>query len=316
MLIHEKICPNCRSKNTKKHSPQAGKQRYLCKDCAKSWTNKPRPRRLAVSIWQAFTFELHTVRQLSAKFNKSQRWIRYQLAAYQPPKLRHQPRPLVVILDATYFGRSFGVLVAMDAADGSVVYYGWLDRSERTSDYRTAVDTLESLGYVIQAAVIDGRRGVRQMLLEKGILTQHCQFHQLQTITQCLTRKPKLPANQELRAIALGLTRTDQVDFTEQLKYWHDRHSTWLRERYRDETGRLRYRHARTRRAYFSLIRNQDYLFTCHLHSKAIPNTTNRLDGQFGVWKMSLKRHRGCSKTLKTKMLRSFFSRTTEKPSN
>lgn len=288
----------------------------MCKDCSKTWTNAGRPGRLVKIIWQEFAFEQRSIKQLCQSYRRGKDWLRLQLAAYQPPAIIHNPQPLVVILDATYFGRSFGVLVAMDAADGSVVYYGWLDGSERTSDYVAAIDTLESLGYVIQAAVIDGRRGVRQMLLAKGILVQHCQFHQLQTITQCLTRRPKLPPNQELRAIALSLTRTDQVDFTGQLRSWHDRHGKWLRERYRDESGRQRYRHARTRRAYFSLIRNQDYLFTCHLHSKAIPNTTNRLDGQFGVWKMSLKRHRGCSKTLKTKMLRSFFSRTTENPSN
>jgi len=316
LLAYEKICPICQSQNTKKHSPQTGKQRYLCKDCLKTWTGAARPSRLVKIIWREFAFELHTINQLCRRYGRGKDWLRRQLSVYQPPELRHQPRSIVLILDATYFGWSFGVLVAMDATDGSVVYYAWLDGSERTSDYQTAVDTLESLGYTIQAAVIDGRRGVRQMLLEKGILVQHCQFHQLQTITQCLTRKPKLPANQELRAIALSLTKTDQASLAEQLAGWHEHHGGWLSQRYRDETGRQRYRHARTRRAYFSLIHNQDYLFTCQLHPRAIPNTTNRLDGQFGVWKMSLKRHRGCSKTLKTKLLRSFFSRTTEKPSN
>jgi len=42
------------------------------------------------------------------------------------------------------------------------------------------------------AAVIDGRRGVREMLERKGIPVQHCQFRQLQTKTQCLTKRPNL----------------------------------------------------------------------------------------------------------------------------
>ena len=204
----------------------------------------------------------------------------------------------------------------MDAADGSVVYYAWLAGTERTADYEAAVDTLESLGYRVRAAVIDGRRGVREMLLAKGIPVQHCQFHQLQTITQCLTKRPKLPPNQELRAIALTLTRTDRTRFARELAAWHVRYGEWLKERYRDESGRLRYRHARTRRAYFSLVHKLDYLFTCRLDPTSIPNTTNRLDGQFGVWKLALKRHRGCSKSLKTKILVSFFSRTTERSGN
>jgi hypothetical protein len=219
-------------------------------------------------------------------------------------------------MDATYFGRTWGVLVAMDAHDGSVVYYAWLAGTERIADYRAAVDTLEGLGYVIQAAVIDGRRGVREMLLATGIPVQHCQFHQLQTITQCLTRNPKLPANQELRLIALTLTRTDRATFAAQLAAWHARHGEWLKERYRDEAGHLRYRHARTRRAYFSLVHKLEHLFTYQLNPSAIPNTTNRLDGKFGVWKTALKSHRGCSKSLKTKLLRSFFSGATERNGN
>lgn len=242
--------------------------------------------------------------------------MRDQLKQYQPPPLRHQPRPLVVILDATYFGRSWGVLVAMDAHDSSVVYYAWLHGTERVADYETAVDTLESLGYTVQAAVIDGRQGVREMLLGKGILVQHYQFHQLQTVTQCLTRRPKLPQNQELRRIALTLTRTNQATIYAHLMLWHERHEEWLKERYRDEAGRLRYRHARTRRAYYSLLHKLDYLFTYQLCPGAILNTTNRLDGQFGVWKQALKRHRGCSKALKTTMLRSFFSGETGANSN
>jgi uncharacterized protein YebE (UPF0316 family) len=79
------------------------------------------------------------------------------------------PGVVAVILDASYFGRSWGVLVALDVGSGMVLYYAWLENTERTVDYETAVDTLESLGYTIVVAVIDGRRGVREMLLRKGI---------------------------------------------------------------------------------------------------------------------------------------------------
>lgn len=121
--------------------------------------------------------------QLVPLYGKSERWIRYQLVAYCPPQLAHQPGPVVVIMDATYFGRSWGVLVVLNAAAGAVLYYAWLEDTERTVDYEVAIDTLESLGYKVEAATIDGRRGVREMLLRKGIAVQHCQFHQLQTIT-------------------------------------------------------------------------------------------------------------------------------------
>jgi len=201
-----------------------------------------------------------------------------------------------------------------------VLYYTWLNSTERTIDYDIATDTIESLGYKIEAAVIDGRRGVREMLLTKGIPVQNCQFHQQLTITHCLTKRPKLIQNQELRSIALTLTKTNKVQLKVNLDDWYDKHGIWLKER---DLITKQYVHRRTRQAYFSLRRNLPYLFTYQqtetkITSKgiAIPNTTNALDGRFGVWKGRLNSHRGCSKKLKTKILISFFSRTTDTKNN
>jgi len=278
----------------------------------KHWTNKRRPSRLRQTIWHEYIYEQRTLEQLSRSLGKSIPWIRKQLANYRPKPIEHCPRSITLIIDATYFGRSWGVLVAIDATSGAVVYYSFLDSTERVLDYEVALDTLESLGYTVEAIVIDGQRGVRQMAQRKGITVQHCQFHQLLTITQCLTRNPQLPANVELRAIALTLTRTNERVLTDYLDAWHVTWGAWLKEQYIDSLGRTRYHHSRTRRAYFSLKRNLPHLFTYQEEghkNKHIPNTTNRLDGQFGVWKMALKRHRGAKKLLVTKILLSFFSR-------
>jgi hypothetical protein len=217
-------------------------------------------------------------------------------------------RQVTIIMDVTYFG-SWGVLVALDPYANTatdeypVVYYKFIESTERTADYEACVNELQAQCFTIQAVTIDGRRGVREMLLKKGIPVQHCQFHQLQTITQCLTRKPKLAPNKELRDIARCLTRTTQTGFTAALDLWHEEHGQWLKER--DPISK-QFVHRRTRRAYFSLRRNLPYLFTCKdekLQTKGIqvPNTTNALDGRFGVWKTKLKAHRGCSKERKTK---------------
>lgn len=194
------------------------------------------------------------------------------------------------------------------------LYWTSIEGTERTIDYDAATDTLEAMGYTVQAAVIDGRRGVRQMLERKGIPVQQCQFHQLQTITRCLTRRPKLVQNQELRAIALSLTKTTKTDFGLALDAWYETYGEWLKER---DPITKQFVHRRTRRAYFSLHRNLPYLFICQdetLQAKGIkvPNTTNALDGRFGVWKTKLKTHRGCTRTLKTKILCSFLSEETD----
>lgn len=213
-------------------------------------------------------------------------------------------------MDVTYFG-PWGVLVVIDPNvrpaqhENLVLYHAFLESSERIVDYEIALDTLESLGYTILGATIDGRYGVRELLQKRGIPTQYCQFHQLQTITRCLTRRPSLLPNQELRSIALTLTTSTEAQLTSDLDKWYTAHQIWLKEK---DPNTNRFIHLRTRQAYFSLRRNLPYLFTCqHSGQLAIPNTTNALDGRFGVWKQVLQRHRGCSRRLKTKILRSLF---------
>jgi hypothetical protein len=254
---------------------------------------------------------MRTVAQLAAEYGRSDEWVRMKLAEYQPPSPTHRPRPVVVVMDVTYFG-SWGVLVVIDpsadvaAGENMVLYYGFLDGTERTVHYEVALDTLEGLGYTVLGATIDGRRGVRELLQSRNIPVQYCQFHQAQTITRCLTRRPYLVESRSLRSIALDLTITTRAHMAVRLQAWYAVNKIWLKQK---EPFEERYAHPRTRRAYFSLKRNLPYLFTYQRPTLLpMPNTTNALDGRFGVWKDMLQRHRGCSRALKTKILRSLFA--------
>lgn len=312
-------CPYCNCTNIIKRGRRNSKQRYSCVNCRTGWTSLSRPERLDANIWHDYAFERRTVAQLSKTYSKGRSYIQHALEYYYPPIEIDAPRPVTIIMDVTYFG-SWGVLVVIDPyadqtkGENTALYWTTIEGTEQTIDYDVATDTLEAMGYQVQAAVIDGRRGVRQMLERKGIPVQQCQFHQLQTITQCLTRRPKLIQNQELRAIALMLTKTSKLPFEAALDNWHKTHGEWLKERYKDPlSGRIRYQHERTRRAYFSLRRNLPYLFTYQDESLArksirIPNTTNALDGRFGVWKTKLRTHRGCTRNRIFKILCSLIS--------
>ncbi len=314
-----KSCPQFNCTNVIKNGVWRGRQRYLCRDCGCCWQNSTRPQRLSSRLWKEYAYERRTILQLMKQYGRSRKWIQAQLKAYEAPEIPMRSRPVTIIMDVTYFG-SWGVLVALDPyantsrGEYPVVYYKLIDSTERTADYEACIDELQAQCFTIQAAVIDGRRGVRQMLERKGIPVQHCQFHQLQTITQCLTRNPKLPQNKELRDIALCLTRTTERGLSAALDLWHESYGDWLKER---DPITKQFVHRRTRRAYFSLCRNMPYLFIYKDEALAtkgikVPNTTNALDGRFGVWKTKLKVHRGCSKSMKTKILCSFFSRPTE----
>jgi hypothetical protein len=251
------------------------------------------------------------------------RCIRTLLAAYVPPQIIQKPRTVTVIMDVTYFDK-WGILVAIDPAadpqlgENTVLYDAVLESTERTADYEVATDTIEAMGYSILVVTIDGRRGVQHMLEARGIPVQYCQFHQLMTITRCLTKRPRLPQNIELRRIALTLAQTDETTFTAALAVWYKKHGTWLKER---DPVTKRWSHERTRRAYFSLVRHvpnlfayqQDYIQEyCLQTGKKVANTTSPLDGRFGVWKDKLRPHRGASRQRIFTILCSFFSERTD----
>jgi hypothetical protein len=311
-------CPFFNCTNVKKNGKKLGKQRYVCLGCNRHWTNKSRPSRKTTKLWNQYAFDGRSVRSLATEYKLSSGCIRSMLRSYTPPCIIQKPRIVAVIMDVTYFG-DWGILVVIDPyakaeqGENLVLYYAPVEHTEKTRDYEAATDTIESMGYSIIMATIDGRRGVRQMLESRGIPVQYCQFHQLMTITQCLTKRPRLIQNIELRAIALTLSRTTELVFEDALAAWYSKYGVWLKER--DHVTK-RWAHERTRRAFFSLCRNLPYLFTyqddymqeysAETHKK-LANTTSPLDGRFGVWKDKLIQHRGASKQLTITMLCSFF---------
>lgn len=316
-------CPFFHCTNVKRNGVRNGRQRYTCLTCSRSWSSKHRPGRKTQKLWRQYAFEGRTVASLAKEYRLGVRCIRTQLAAYVPPRIIQRPRLVAVIMDVTYFD-DWGILVVIDPAanpklgENTVLYYAVLEGTERTVDYEVATDTIEAMGYSILMATIDGRRGVQHMLEARGIPVQYCQFHQLMTITQCLTKRPRLPQNIELRAIALTLAQTNEVAFEAALVGWHRKHGAWLKER--DPITR-RWSHERTRRAYFSLVRHLPNLFT-YQHDyiqeymaqarKKVANTTSPLDGRFGVWKDKLRPHRGASRQRIFTILCSFFSGRTD----
>jgi len=225
-----------------------------------------------------------------------------------PPSSSGLPLPVkaVVLMDTTYFRRSGGVLLLRDAHGGGNLH--WLHVKHETNDlYAQGLAWLKENGVVVQAVVCDGRRGLLQLCAP--LPAQMCQFHQVAIITRYLTRKPKLPAAQELLAHVRLLTRTDKESFIGGLDQWHKRWQSFLEERTREATtGRMRYTHRRLRSAYLSLKRNLPWLFTWYDHPELrIPNTTNAIDGHFADLKNKLRNHNGLSAKRRKRFVDEFF---------
>ena len=98
------------------------------------------------------------------------------------------PEKANIIMDTTYFGRKWGVMVLYDARSKRALTVVAVER-ETNALYTQAVAALREKGVVIQSIICDGKSGLLGSFPD--IPTQMCQFHQIKIIMRHLTRKPK-----------------------------------------------------------------------------------------------------------------------------
>lgn len=277
--------------------------------CGRQFQNCCRRKRLEKTIWKQYVYQRQTINQLAEKYKRSRDWIREHLDNIPAIKQSHVPQPIVAIADVTFFKREFGLCV-IRAPHLKKNLYAQEVQTESVDAYRQGRINLEKLGYTIEAIVLDGRPGVRQLFSDVPI--QMCHFHQKQIITRYLTNNPKLESGIELKKITATLCQTNERDFMSALDGWHQKWSSFLKERTTDPfAGKWFYTHKRLRSAYRSLKINLPYLFTYQkYHDLNIPNTTNFLDGCFAYLKELVRVHQGANKTLKRKIIQEILTKS------
>jgi hypothetical protein len=210
-----------------------------------------------------------------------------------------------VLMDTTYFGRKFGVMVFKDSISKDILFKQYV-KSETNLLYFKGINEIAKRGIKIQSIICDGRKGLFDLFPE--IPVQMCQFHQVAIIRRYLTKKPKLEASKELWKHVSILTMTDKESFVGGLSDWYNKWEWFLNERKIDSNGKKRYIHKKLRSAYRSLNNNAKWLFTWYDNmSLSIPNTTNALDGQFSDLKNKLRNHNGLSIERKKRFIDEFF---------
>ena len=229
---------------------------------------------------------------MAVQFNCSTKTVQRRLDKVLIIKRKEFSSVAVVLMDTTYFGRGFGVMVFKNSLDGVVLYTQYV-RYETNALYLSGISEICRRGISIQGIVCDGRKGLFGLF--DDIPVQMCQFHQIQIVQRYLTRKPKSPAAIELKKITLKLTKLTKTKFVNNLDDWYLRWSDYLNERSQSpSTGKTYYTHKRLRSAYLSLKRHLTYLFVFEDYKELmIPNTTNALDGQFADLKNKLRNHNG-----------------------
>ena len=220
-------------------------------------------------------------------------WIVKQRDGYEVEFKTHNPRPVNLICDATFYGKKkdkFGTLVFIDSITNEILICKAIE-NETVQDYRYLKNELLSLGYTILSVTVDGKRGLYKAF--EDIPIQMCHFvltslrnstslhHQKKIIQRYITLNPKLQASKDLKKIVANLTKTNEKNFTKKLNEWYEKYHNFLEEKtVSSTTGELHYTHPKIRSAYKSLITNLPYLFTYKNYKNlSISNTTNLLEG-------------------------------------
>jgi hypothetical protein len=298
--------------------------RYKCRTCQKQFQSTKKKSNKNLLIYQNYVIGKQTLSQLCSSLKISKPTLVKQFDKLTLPVFDPKPREIILILDATYFGKKKdkdGLLIGKDWITKEIVYFDFI-QTENKEVFLKCKNDLEYKGFKIIALVVDGRVGIKDIF--KGVLIQMCQFHQVQIINRYLTKKPKLTPSKQLKTIIESLTRSSYKSFQTRFSYWLEINQDFLNEKTTNpKTNKKQYTHKRLRSAVKSVQNNLPYLFTyqdkqfIEIEEKLIseylkhgmkppsktPNTTNTLDGWFNHLKKLLRCHQGLKKGRKHKMI-------------
>lgn len=281
-----------------------GVQRYKCAACGKRF--KGGKRITTNSLWLEYFEGKQTYKQLAKKYNCSIKTIQRKLDSVIIKPTVTFSAVANVLMDTTYFGRSFGVMVFKNSIDGQILFKQYV-KQETNNLYLQGIEEIARRGITIKAVICDGRKGLFQLLCN-DVVIQMCNFHQVAIIRRYLTMNPKMQASKELWRVTLLLTITCKEIFEARLAVWFNTWNVFLNEQKLDDNGKKRYVHKRLRSAYRSLKTNMPWLFAWDMNRTLnIPNTTNAIDGHFADLKNKLRNHNGLSVKRKKKFIDEFF---------
>jgi len=265
-----------------------------------------RPKRATSLTWHEHVFEKKTKPQLASAHGVSARTITKRLDTVVVPEKVHRPRPVVVVADVTFFGREYGTLIMRDPNEHENLHVHEL-RHETKLEYHAARADLEQKGYVLQAVVLDGRKGIPVVF--KDVPVQICQFHQWKIVRKYLTLRPKLESHKALLAIAGQIAKSTEADMRTMLEQFAVTHKKDIEEHAICPCcNKLKYVHRKLRSAYRSLTTNLPFLYTYQKYPDLnIPNTTNSADGLFSALKLHVNVHRGLRFDRRFKMIRAYL---------
>ena len=156
-----------------KYGFQKGIQHYKCGACKRIFISK----KVVDSdqLWHDYPQGKQTYQQLAIQNNCSIKTIQRKLDLAQTTVQTNFPSVVNVLMDTTYFGRIFGVMVFKDSLTSQILYKQYVQQ-ETNIGYKLGIEKIAQRGIIIQAIICDGRKGLLKLFA--GIPIQMCNFHQ------------------------------------------------------------------------------------------------------------------------------------------
>ena len=134
---------------------------YLCKDCGRQFQGGLRMNN--VSLWNDYLASNRTISDLSILYKCPERTIRRRLSLVVDSFTATYPKSAVIIIDTTYFSKTFGVMLFQDASSGKILYRKFV-KNETNKDYLDGLRYIAERGTTIKAVVCDGHMGLLQAI--------------------------------------------------------------------------------------------------------------------------------------------------------
>ena len=134
-----------------------GKQRYRCRVRGRQFLSSNQVS--LEELWDLYSSGKQTYAQLAGRFNRSTKTIQRLLDKAHIEQRKAFSSVAVVIMDTTYFGRGWGVMVFKNSLDGVVLYKQYV-RFETNALYLSGIAEIARRGISIQAVVCDERQGL------------------------------------------------------------------------------------------------------------------------------------------------------------
>ena len=256
-------------------------------------------------LWQQYRSNKQTYKELAEHYSVSESTIKRRLRTVNEQfECQNIPQNGIILMDTTYFGRNWGVVVLKDYFTKKILWRKYV-RNEKLIDYQEGIDFILTQKYKINGIVCDGLKGIFKQFSQYKI--QMCQRHQIDIVRRYLTKNPKLQAGKELYYLTKNITKLTENEFITLFKQWEEKWINFLNERSKDEaTGKTHFTHKKLRSACRSIKNNLQYLFV-YEQVNGMPNTNNSLEGTFTALKNCLRNHNGMSKENRKRFIDGFF---------